>query len=385
MAKKEPSTGKKKRAGSWEGGYVLQIADGSSIYYIEKRIDGVSFHVSTRCSTVDAARVHFRRFMKDPLAYSPAGGGPGLSGAEVTLTADLILKYREYLLSDANGEVPVTTAWADEMEARLTDWMARLGSKRDLRTLSLHKDLKAALASWPTMRGARIKAIKGFFRWLKEETGQIEPAQDPTVALKVPQVTPEKWKRRKAVNLEHVRAVLAELEQPTRDVLHLQTATGWHLSEIRRLVKEGELLKPPKDHETVKGVLIVRHKSGETARTSLTHDEHVETARRLLSLRDKPTGKNGKVKGLPDRTWLAKQMHRAIEKANAKLIESGSEERIPTFGLGVIRHSFATWAYESGTPVEILAEFLGHKSKVTTKRFYVDLGVPQALVTVPRL
>lgn len=374
-----------KRVGGWAGGYKLQTAGGDVVFYIEKRIDGVSFHVSTRCTSEEAARVHFRRFMKNPTAYSPSGAAPALEGDAVTLDAALILKYREYQLSDANGETPVSPAWADEMEARLKDWLERLGSTRDLRTLSLHKDLKPALASWPTMRGARIKAIKGLFRWLKEETGKIEPGQDPTVALKVPQVAPEKWKRRKAMKLEHVRAVLTELEQPTRDVLHLQSATGWHLSEVRRLVKEGELLDPPKGHATVKGVLIVRHKSGETARTSLSHAEHVETARRLLALRDKPTGKNGKAKGLPDRTWLAKQMRRAIEKANAKLIASGSEDRVPSFGLGVIRHSFATWAYESGTPVEVLAEFLGHKSKATTKRFYVDLGVPQALVMAPKL
>jgi hypothetical protein len=200
----------------------------------------------------------------------------------VVITADLVDKYHAHQLAAG-----ITLEWADEVSRCLADWTDAFGG-RDIRTLKLHVDIKPALARKDWKRKPhRIKALKGFFRWLREERGLLERVDDPTLDLRVPQVTPEKWRRRKVVAPELVQLVLTKLEQPARDVLHLLTATAWHLSEVYRFAAEGELVRVAQQEGGPLAVLITKHKSGELTRTPVLYKEHLEAAQRLRE-RDRP-------------------------------------------------------------------------------------------------
>lgn len=338
----------------WEGGYVRATKAGRAVYVIERWHHGQRIHVSTGCTTREGARAELARFEVDPLRYRP-GEAAGSGG--VHLTADMVLEYRAHQL--AKG---LTTEWAYEVARCLADWEEVLRGL-DLRTLKLHVDLKPALAKWPTQRAQRIKALKGFFRWLREEKGLLERAQDATLDLKTPPIRPEKQKRRKVVPPEDVAAVLKHLPPLTCDVLHLLTATAWHVSEVRRFAKGGEIVVPMRA-EGVLAVLVTRHKSGDLTKTPIVYPEHLEAAKRIRA-----------AETLPTRMTLARHMRDAREAAG-----------VPYFGMGQMRHSVLTWGVrDGGASVTDAKEFAHHRSEDTTKRFYVDLDIPRVALPVYRL
>lgn len=341
-----------KRVGRWLGGYVRSTSDGRKVYVIERWGNGARWHISTGCMTERAALKELERFEENPAGYRPRGED-GLA-----FTADLVLAYRDHQL--ARG---VTSEWAAEVARCLAEWMVELGGKVDLRSLDLHRDLKPALARWTTRRPHRIKALKGFFHWLREERGLVRRAQDPTLDLRVPQARPEKQARRKVVPPEDVQAVLLKLPPATRDLLHFLTATAWHLSEARRFAEGGEIATPMGGDGSALAVLIVRHKSGDLTKTPILYPEHLEAAKRL-----KERG------SLPKRMTLARHMRKACAAAG-----------VPWFGMGQMRHSVLTWGVERGATLEGAAEFAHHRSKATTQRFYVDLAVPKTAVPILRL
>lgn len=335
---------------TWPGGYIRTGARGRRVFIIERFVGGRRFHVSTRCSTLTAAMKQLERFETSPDLYHPAGHDSGLR-----LTAELALEYAKHQV--ATG---CTKEWAKEMGRCLTAWLTVLGT-RDLRGLSLHKDIKPALEAWPKRKAQRIKALKGFCRWLRVEKGLLRHSEDPTVDLRVPQPSPERFRRRKVVAPEDVAAVLKVLPQPARDVLHLLTATAWHLSEVRRFVTAGELVE--RAGGPVLAVLLTRHKSGELTRTPLVFAEHLDTAKRLRAMAD-----------LPTRMTFSRQMRAACDEAG-----------VPRFGMGVMRHSVLTWASERGATLGAAAAFAHHHNESTTRRFYVDMAEPVAPIPVLQL
>jgi integrase len=351
-----------RRVKPWVGGYVRQkVSDsgelkGPLVYVIEKWIDGIRFHASTRCNTEGAAFRQLARFQADPTEYTAAGSGT--KTAAVRLTDELVDEYFDYQL--AKG---CTLEWAAEMSRVLGDWTERIGDL-DLRHLSLHTDLKPVLETWPKRKSQRIKGLKGFMRWLRTEKGLVTHSQDATVDLRVPPSRPEKWERRKVVPSEDVQAVLLKLEQPYRDILHLLTATAWHITEVRRFVEGGEIVMVASGEPLA--VLMTRHKGGEIARTRIDYPEHLEAAQRLLALRGKLS-------------WPKGMTFVRVMKAVCASAE------VPVFQLGVMRHSVLTWAYELGGLMPALRDFAGHKSENTTRRFYVDAAVPQGKIPVLRL
>jgi len=334
--------------GKWEGGYIRQKQGGRPVYVIERVVGGRRFHVSTGASTLGAAVRHLARFEANPSAYSPSGDAQDA----LRLSAELVLEYRAHQLQKG-----LTREWADTAARCLADWTEALG-RADLRAVEL-RALRDALGRWPRSQDKHIKALKGFCRWLRQERGLLRHAEDASLDLRVPQYRPEQWKRRKVVPHEDVSAVLRLLPQPIRDMLHLLTATAWHVSEVRRFASAGEIVRPT--HGPL-AVLVVRHKSGELHRTPLHHPEHLEAAMRLRGA------------SLPSRVTTARQMRRACDEARA-----------PRFGLGVMRHSVLTWAHERGASAQQTSEFAGHKSTATTRRHYLDLAVPTVSVPVLRL
>jgi integrase len=336
----------------WPGGYVHRQKDGQPLFIIERRVRGRRFHVSTRCHSLRAAMKQLERFEADPLGYAPEGEEREQG---LVLTAQLVQEFHAWQLAKGN-----TRRHANDMAHRLADWVEDFGGK-DLRQLSLRDDIKPALQRRPTNRAHRIIALKAFFSWLRKEKHLLTSAQDATLDLPVPQARPEKHRRRKAVELETVRAAAEGLAPAYRDMLTVLAGTGWHVTELERFVRhpESELVYARRGDTLA--VLVTRHKSGGHTRTPVNDGEVLAAAERLRARGELP------------------------RKPNEALKAACRAAGVAPFTFGVMRHTVATWAVEHGALPSQVAEFLDHKDKSTTKRFYQDVAVPTVQVPLPSL
>jgi len=335
----------------WPGGRIHIQKDGRPLFIIERKVNNRRFHVSTRAHTWTAAMEQLQRFESNPDEYRPEGG----RGDPLLLTDKLIFAYGDYLV-----DVKHTTAkHAREMSSRLADWAEDLDG-RDLRRLSLRDDIKAALDRRGVGRAHRIIAIKALFAWLRKERNLLSSAEDKTLDLPVPQAIPEKWKRRKAVPFSDVQAVMRHLAPVYRDVLHVLASTGFHVTELERLVRnpESEIVYK---RGRIRAVLRARHKIGEPTTTPIKDPAALAAAERLRERGEMP------------------------RKINDAIKAACRAAKVPEFTAGVMRHSVATWLIERGEIPALVSQFLHHKDPRTTKRFYADVSVPSADVTVPRL
>jgi integrase len=338
----------------WLGGYVRQAKTGP-VFIIERMVGGTPFHVSTRCRTERAALKELERFETAPHAYR-AGAPQKKAGASIVLTAELI---RDYV--DWQEHVKKTTRdHALDCERYLGQWADVFGH-RDLRTVSLHDDIKPALDEWKTARKTRVVALKGLTAWLRREKGVLERRDDPTLDLQVPSIRPEKLSRRKAIPFEVVQETLPKLPAEVRDLVVLLAATGLHVSEVRRFATgEGALHEPSpaQKKEGVKATLSVRHKNGRLHVVALTSDEVLQAAQAIALAK--------KVASHSTQWW-------ALREAGA------------SWNIGSLRHSVATWLHEAGWSLEAIAEQLGHRDPRTTADFYRDMGFTAKALPIPHL
>lgn len=342
-----------RKGGPWRGGYISLGKSGRKTYVIEREVGGERFHVSTRCHIDSAAFKQLERFEANPNSYTPQGD---VVREKLLLTNALVEEYERFLLAK-----PVTPNHAKNMRRRLADWMEDLGPK-DLRKLKLFADIKPKLDRRKTCRQHRVIALKGFFSWLREEKGLLENGEDATLNLPVPQAQPEKRKRKKAVEWERVQAALPHLTQRYADVLTVLAATGMHVTELQRFVRSDEselMILPP--GSTPLAVLVTLHKNREDTRIPLLHHDHVAAAQRLRASRTIP-----------------RHLNAAIRTACAAA-------EVPAFKLGVMRHTVATWAIADGASPAQVSEFLNHKDKRTTRRFYIDHAVPTGAIPTRQL
>lgn len=337
----------------WLGGYVRQGKKGAT-YIIEKWIRGTHFHVSTRCHSERPALKQFELFELNPKAY--CAGGP-VARAPLVITPALVLEFHGWMLNTKRN----SKKWCDDVARFLAAWTVDLNDK-DLRDVSMHKDLKPALARRKS-RKHRVEAIKSFYGWLRKEKGLLTHAEDPTLDMPVPQSRPAKDERKKVVDQARVLAVLPHLDEKTRDLLRLQTGTAWHIAECRRFSEKGEVVPVGLGPLGPLAKISVKHKSGRRHTTPLSRLEHVEAAERIRA--------RGFV--LDDST-LNYHMARACAAAG-----------IERFCLGAMRHSVLTWAVEMGASPQQASEFAGHRSLSTTRDFYLDTAVPTVSVPVLRL
>lgn len=348
-SKSETNDENRVKVDGWPG-YVR-----AGIFVIEKKIAGRKFHVSTRATTLRGAMKQLEAFEANPAGYSPRGGG---DPDALVMEEALIDEFHQWHLAT------VSRQWALNVRNVLDDWANHFAGA-DLRKLSLVKDLK------PHLRQAkqvphRVKAIRSFFEWLRTEKGLITRAHDVTLDLAIPVGrAAQDGGKRKAVPWEHVAALAPHLRVDVRDVLELMAAVGWHVSEVRRFASSGSIReRNEKDQPEVVGVLGVRHKKGSQHFTALLHEAHLQAAQRI---RDR-----GHV---IDNGALRKQMLVAFDKLNAERAKKKLEP-VPVFMLGQMRHSVATWlATTTGISLEQVAEYLGHESESTTRKFYVDREV----------
>jgi integrase len=355
--------GKVKRR--WKGGYIWRDGDGRETFVIERRVRKKRFHISTRCTEEDAALEHLRRFEMDPANYRPEG----VIEQQVLLSVELITEFHTWSV-DVRGN---TEKHATEMTKRLNEWATVLDGI-DLRRVTLRDHVRPALAQW---KGAqhRIIALKSFYAWLRKARNVLTSAEDPTLDLPVPQAQPEKYQRRKAVSWQQVQDTFAQLAPAYRDVLQVLAATGWHVTELERFVRDGDsrVVRPPipvfdKRGRQVLAVLVTRHKSGKQTRTPIVEHAHLAAAERMKARGDMPRKLNEALLSACD----------AAE--GAALTKNFAHEVREPFTCGVMRHSVATWAVELGASPQDASEYLGHEDKRTTERFYVDLYVPTATI-----
>lgn len=349
----------------WEGGHIHVQADGRRLYVIEKRRGGKKgkkFHLSTRCYTPSAAYEHWKRFQADPWAYEKEMKEGREPNEGLHITADLVLEFRQWMV---NRPRPTTRKHAAEMASLMNDWLDDLGAV-DLRKLDLGV-LKAKLAKRANQQH-RIIAIKAFCSWLREERHVLSRRDDATLDLVVPQSTPEKAKRTKAVPLQHVRAALRKLRGPYRDCLLVMAHLGWHVSELERFVRSPEATitdVPPKLRRKLRiptvAVLQVLHKSRVFTRSGITDPKVAEAAHRLRERGQVP------------------------RKLNSHLYTACGKAGIPRFTFGVMRHSAGSWLLAEGNLAENVADFLDHASKDMLLKRYADVPIPKVIVRQPKL
>jgi integrase len=338
-----------RKGGPWEGGGYISLGPrGQKTYVIERSIGRKRFHISTRCHTSAGAEAQLRRFEADPLNYRPEGGDETADVEPVYLTAELAAEYLD--ACEAKGSA---RSWVRTKEFYLEKWGEDLGGV-DLRRASLRDHIEPALQCRQTGRAGRIITLKAFFAWLRTVKHALRSHEDCTIDLKVPQATPEKWRRRKAADIETVRAAVRLLAPAYRDVLTVLAASGWHVSELERFVRdEGSHIVYVRRPEAL-AVLVTVHKSGKPGRATIRDQAVLGAAERLRARREVP-----------------RRLNDAIKAACAAA-------GVPSFQAGSMRHSVATWAIESGMTMQEVADFLQHSDKRTTARWYADVAVPRA-------
>lgn len=340
----------------WVGGFVRRSARGVPTYVIEKRVAGVYWKVSTRCHTERAAMKELERFEAGPSAYVPGA----VVAEPLELTDTLILEHVEWQ-ERVRGN---TRGWAKECGRVLCDWAEDLGGV-DLRTVAA-SDVQAILRGRDTSKPARVIALKGFMRWLRTVKGLLKHHEDCMPDVPIPRGAPSK--RDRAVQLDRVERMAEHLAASTEshaamllDVLQVLVGTGWHLTEVMRFAKAGEVREDPTGQHL--GVLVTWHKRKEWASTFAQHQEQLDAARRLRA--------RG---GLPSDTTLHKHWGLACDAAG-----------VERFGLGDLRHSTATWATEAGTAPGDVSRALNHSSPKTTRQHYIRHSIPLGVMNVRRL
>lgn len=358
-------------ARTWEGGYWRLDARRRRVYVIRKMVNGRRYVVSTRARSEAAAVAQLRRFEADPEGYDPRGHvRPNAIYLDVPL-ADAFLAWS--LKPKDQGGRGNTPRWVGEQKRYLDWWSDRLDGI-DLRRLSYEEHVAPAMEGTKAQRqcGATLLAL---YRFLRKERG-LSLTEDPIHGrLTFGEPAAEQSRRSKVVPTEHIDLLIEHLTAPWRDVLTVQAGTAWHVTEVERFAVAG-LIEPLPRNATQDGVAAVlvcpRHKSGDSIRTRVSAAV-LEAAKRLRAHGSFSRGHKGRG---------GSAYSRAVRAACAAVKRPDGEAGIPVFTPGMIRHSVATHAVNAGESVQRVAEFLGHRTKKTTERFYSTFASVAKIQTI---
>ena len=244
----------------------------------------------------------------------------------------------------------------------ILSWWADQLKGVDLRDASVRDSILPALDR-AAGKAHKVAVLKAVYTWLRRERREITLAEDPTAGggLTIPPPRKQHGSGPKAVPREHVELTREHLVGGWADALDLQSATGWHVTEVQRFATEGEIEPPTaaQKAQAIAAVLMVEHKSGDQHRTAVD----AKTLAAAKRLRDR---------GGFAISWY----HRAVKSAC-------KAAGIKPFGPGVMRHSVATWAVNAGADLAAVSTFLGHRSPRTTKKFYATHATPRNPLIVP--
>lgn len=351
----------RQRVKGWPG-YVHTKANGEALFIIERQItiDGVRhrFHLSTGCSSIKPALEQLARFEADPFAYSRAG-----ADVRAPLLLDVRMIERLYDFQLAKG---LTPKYARETSTWLLQWLRHLRGV-DLRRMNLPRHVLPVLDKHRARR-SMMAALKTLFTWLRTDRHELTGAEDVTRDLRLPQADERKRHEEVAHPIEHIRKVMARLEGVYRDALVFQWATGGHVTELERFVRDprSRLVVYDKPTRLADGTLALGqvelwHKTGSWKRTGLTKRQHVEAAARLRERGRLPTGED-----------LNRTIYAACDAAG-----------VPRFSYA-LRHSVLTHAAKRGVSEERRMEHAGHKERKTAQR-YVDVNLPLGAIDAEEL
>ena len=352
----------------WTGGRVRQNLDGSTTWVIEKMFGGKRFVAALSATTEREAEAEFAKFQADPDGYMKDRADerrPRLVlFRRLELTPALIDTFcRKGATRFADG-TEVSKGHAASVRRSLLKWSRALKgqSLRHLRT----SELESWLDRWETDRRGHASALKSLTRWLRRRD-ELTDEHDATRNLVVPQPTPERRNRRKAMSAATIENIYRNLDsQAARDEVRIRAATGQHGREVSRLARGQGMVTRIDGDPGIAGVIEFKHKTGAQHRVSV--DAPTLAAVERLIGRGKTLSENR----------FTKIWKRALERSG----EDGKP--------GALRHSFGTLASEVGIQVkpvgrvggvalDAVAEVLGHRSTRTTREFYRDVAVPNRI------
>ena len=352
----------------WLGGYV-RVGKKGPTFIIERYQDGVRYHISTKCRTERAALDALALFESDPANYRPARKTAAAPRKAVTLTADLITEYTDWMVQ--RPYYPTTEIHAQKHFTLLKAWMVFYRG-RDIRSVPLSE--VAAHLSGKRNVMMKVQALRSFAAWLRTTKYLLTRAEDITLDLKSPPRRATKDWRQVAVEPERIRAILPHLPAESRDVMVLRLGTGWHGTEVERFARTGRIYRTPgktillmtsegAERVPLLAVLRVKHKIGGDTNTPIIHAEHLAAAERIQH--------RGRV---PNQLTLNRHTTKACELAGV--------ERFLNWHL---RHSVVSNAIEEGADLEHASVFVGHLNVDTTRKHYAQLALPKKAVPVLRV
>lgn len=353
----------------WLGGYVRE-GKKAPTFIIERHVDGVRYHVSTKCRTERAALEALALFEADPANYRPMRKTAALKPrGVVTITASLITEYTDWMVKRPYS--PASPEHADKHFTRLRDWLVFYRG-RDIRQVPL-SEVAAHLEGKKDLQ-MRIQALRSFAGWLRTTKYLITRAEDVTLDLKAPPRRATKDWKQVAVEPERIRAILPHLPVESRDVMVLRLGTGWHGSEVERFAKSGRIYETPgksillmteagAERVPLLAVLRVRHKTGGDTNTPIIYEEHLAAAKRIQA--------RGRI---PNQLTLNRHTTKACELAG-----------VDRFLNWHLRHSVVSNAIEEGADLEHASVFVGHLNVDTTRRHYAQVALPKKAVPVLRI
>jgi integrase len=346
----------------WLGGPIRHGKRGP-VFIIERWIDGRHWHVSTKCRTERAALKELERFEQSPADYRRQRGEKATG---LVMTPELVNEYLEWM-----DEQKLSRPYIKEHERHLGEIMVAMDG-RDLRRIGFVA-LRAVIDSFGAVaKWNRTKCIKAFASWLRRHKGALPRNEDPTLDLLNPVQTPEKHRRRKAMEPHVVEKAIALMTNPAiRDIAIVLQATGCHISEMLRFADgDGGLFEPADWQEGmgVLGNLLVRHKTDMRRKQTASHvvaitDPEVFDALKRIQARGKAPSRG------------------AIQLSDNDV----SAQLGVKFSMGWNRHTVATRLAKGGTAEREIANLLGQKTTNMAKQVYIDLGLSARPVPIPKL
>jgi integrase len=362
--------------GRWQGGRTYLTADGRTVWVIQKRVDGKVKSITLDVADLKSALAELALFERDRAGYlsKTKAAAQALADA-VVLDDETINRFTAFLANPPDGR-PRTPLYIANLKSYLGQWRDAFHG-RDLRTLTL-RDYQKPLASWAKGYHMRIVAIKSFTSFLREHEATLKRAEDASLDLRVPAPKPERLKRDKGYSMKTIERLYRICpEQAVRDCIMLHAKLGMHATEIERVALGDSKISPVPNHGEIAATLTYPHKNGSPHKVSV--DAQTLAAIERLQKRG----------SAPVATWIRKVLTRAIAAENKNVPE---ERKMKFVFLGEIRHSYVAWCSEFGTPVHAtagvgvplatVAAILGHRSPMTTSKFYDVTPVP-VMIKIP--
>lgn len=351
-----------KWVGKWEGGRVSEDRKGRQRWVIDRQVNGRPFRITLKARSEQEARAQLARFDEDPRGFdSTVRRGKAEASGAVTVDPERVEDYLKW-----QAEQGRSAKYRKNLLVYLRWWDLKLQGQ-DLRSVTL-ADLQNKLRG-ETARKHRIIALKSFASWLRQVTGELPRAQDPTLDLVVPPPVAEKTRRTKGYQLREIEQLYRAIEdQGVRDVILIQTKLGCHFTEVVRMADiKATQVTEFRDQGEIAGTVVFRHKRGDDHTCSV--DAQTLAAIRRLRARGAP----------PDQTTIYWAIRETCE----------AHKGWPEITQGELRHTLATQGpvvgqsvrpVTGGAPLADVAEVLGHRDARTTRTFYRGATVPVMVV-----